>query len=110
MRQVQFQLHCVVQNAADTDQLGLKNTIEQQMSRAIHNAGFIACAIAAVAQMITGHYRTEFRALATSETCGIISKISQRRYEKPLVALARRASEAIFRLGQNINDIGTRPI
>lgn len=44
-----FKFHCVVKDATNADELGRKDSVEQEMSGAMYYAGFVTGTVPAVA-------------------------------------------------------------
>ncbi len=98
-------LHAVVQNPSDADQVDPYHPIQQQMSRLANRAVLCPSTVAAVAQMVAAYQGSQFRARRAAGSLRIGRDIAQSRDEKHLVAPPCHVPEPLLCAGQDMNDV-----
>ena len=73
---MRFNLHAVVQNPTNANQVGLHCPIQQEVSRLANQAILGPGAIAAVAQMVAAHCEPKFRPRGAARAFWIGNNIS----------------------------------
>jgi hypothetical protein len=92
-------LHAIVQDTTDTDQIGAAYTIKQEMPRPTYPALNEPNVVPAVSQMVTTHPGSKFRPRDATVAFGIGGNIAEGNDEKRLIAPSADFAELILRIG-----------
>ena len=102
---MRLDIHAVVQNAPNSDQVGPHCPIQQKMSRLANQAGLRSGTITAVAQMEAAHHRPKFWPRRAAGAVWIRSNISQASDQQHLVAAPRCIPEPFLGVGKDLDDV-----
>jgi hypothetical protein len=112
-REMAFELHHVMKNAANTNRVG-GSMVKQEMKRALDNAVIGPRTVATVPQMIAADVVAKLGAGNTTCSHGIFSDVAQCDDQQPLVADTRNLTKIRFRVSQQLDDVflggGSKPI
>ena len=100
---MRLDLHAVVQNPTNANQVGPHCPIKQEVSRLANQAILCPGAIAAVAQMVAAHREPEFWPRGAAGAFWIGSYISQTGDQQRLVASSRSVPEPLLGVGEDLD-------
>ena len=98
-------LHGIVQDATNADQIGPRNAIEQDVSRLSYQTIGRSSSASTVAQMVAAHGAPEFRPCHAAGTFGIRCNVSQTGNQQCLVAPPRDLAEPVLRVREELDDV-----
>lgn len=109
-RKMPLDLHCIVQDAADSNHVSACEAIEQEMPGPVNDATLVSRPVAAVAKMVAAHIVAKFWPTDASGSVRTQGYVAKRRDEKPFVTQSSRFSEMLLRPRKNIDDVRLRGI
>lgn len=76
-------LHCIAQDAADSNHVSACEAIEQEMPGPVNDATLVSRPVAAVAKMVAAHIVAEFWPTYASSPVRLQGYVEKRRDEQP---------------------------
>ena len=104
-RNVALDLHRVVENATDADQIWTDESVKQEVSRTENDPVLGSCVLTAVPQMIAANILAELWPKQASNPFRFSRDIAHVSSQKPLVAKTTDLAEIRFGVGEQVNDI-----
>lgn len=95
-----FDLHCVVQDTTDADQVGAGKAIEQQMTGTDHEAVLDPRAFPAVAQVIAAHVFAKLGPGDAVDPLRLGRHVPKGRHQQAFIAEAGDLPEVLIRPGK----------
>lgn len=109
-RKMPLDLHCIVQDAADSNHISACEAIEQEMPGPVNDATLVSRPVAAMAKMVAAHIVAKFWPTDASGSVRPQGYVAKRRDKKPFVTQSSRFSEMLLRPSKNIDDVRLRGI